>query len=338
MTRESTNTAPAVSDNASPLSLDDAANLDWTDPGEDTGPEEDEQQSDDETVETDDETDGQETEDTAADDDDADEDGQLDDESEPDDEGDTDDDEPPLAAIKDDAVIKLPNGESVTFGEAKSGYLRQADYSRKTQELGNQRRDLEALATNVSQAVDAIAGHLQKTLPPEPDPQLAITNPNEYTRKKALHDHAMAQIAKVLETARAPKETVNTLTQKQLDDLKRDELTKLAQDFPQIRTQDGFKTFFDTTSEVAKQLGYSDDEIGNATDHRLFKLAHYARIGMQAEAAKAKAKDKVKNSPPVAPAKRQKGQNAGKVRKNAEAMRRLSKTGSIHDAMAIEFD
>lgn len=335
MPRESDNLPSGGTDNAHPLSLDDAANLDWTDPGEDTGPEDDDQQSDDETVETDDETDGQETDETPADDDDADEDGQSDDE--PDDEDDTDDDEP-LAAIKDDAVIKLPNGESVTFGEAKSGYLRQADYSRKTQELGNQRRDLEALATNVSQAVDAIAGHLQKTLPPEPDPQLAITNPNEYTRKKALHDHAMSQIAKVLETAKPAKEAVNNLTQQQHDERKHAELTKLAQDFPQIRTQDGFKTFFDTTSEVAKQLGYSDEEIGNATDHRLFKLAHFARLGMQAEAAKAKAKDKVKNSPPVAPAKRQKGQNAGKVRKNAEAMRRLSKTGSIHDAMAIDFD
>lgn len=335
MPRESDNLPTGGTDNASSISLDDAANLDWVDPGEDTDPTDDEQQSPDEPVETDDEdVDGQD-EDAPVDDDDASEDGQSDDESEPDDEG---DDEPPLAAIKDDAVITLPNGENLSFGEVKAGYLRQADYSRKTQELGNKRREIEALATNVNQAVDAIAQHLEKTLPPAPDPQLAITNPNEYTRKKALHEHAMAQIAKVLETAKAPKDAVNTLTEQQHRELVASETAKLAEAFPQVRTTEGHKKFFDEASAIAKELGYSDDEIGQAVDHRLFKLAHWARIGMQAEAARRKAKDKVRNAPPVAPAKRQQGNNAAKARKNAEGMRRLAETGSIHDAMAIDFD
>lgn len=337
MTVETDTLPDGGTDNYAPLSLDDAANLDWTDPGEDTGTDDDEPQSDEETVEADDE--GQETDETTADDDNADEDGQSDDEPETDDDSEADDEAEPIAAeVKDDQVITLPNGESVTFGEAKAGYLRQADYSRKTQELGNKRRELEALATNVNQAVDAIAQHLEKTLPPAPDPQLAITNPNEYTRKKALHEHAMAQIAKVLETAKAPKEAVNTLTEQQHRELVASETAKLAEAFPQVRSPEGHKKFFDEASAVAKELGYSEEEIGQAVDHRLFKLAHWARIGMQAEAARRKAKDKVRNAPPVAPAKRQKGSNAAKARKNAEGMRRLAKTGSIHDAMMIDFD
>lgn len=337
MTKETTNSGADASESAlsNSISLDDAANLDWVDPGEDTDPTDDEQQSPDEPVETDDEdVDGQDEE-PPVDDDDASEDGQSDDESEPDDEG---DDEPPLAAIKDDAVITLPNGENLSFGEVKAGYLRQADYSRKTQELGNKRRDLEALATNVQSAVTAIADHLQKALPQPPDPNLAITDPNKYTRMKAVHDHAMAQLAAVVEAAHAPKQAMNQLTEQQHKELVASESAKLAEAFPQVRTQEGYKSFFDKTSETAKQLGYSDEEIAQAVDHRLFKLAHYARLGMQAEAAKAKARDKVKNAPPVAQPKRAKGKNAVAARRNADAMRRLEKTGSIHDAMSIDFD
>src|SRR5687767_11305753 len=42
----------------------------------------------------------------------------------------------------DDVIISMPSGEKLELKELKSGYMRQGDYSRKTQELGNKRRDL----------------------------------------------------------------------------------------------------------------------------------------------------------------------------------------------------
>lgn len=339
MPRESDNSAPVETDNAHPLSLDDAANLDWFDPGADTGPEDEELQSDDETVETDDEQDGQETDEATADDDASDEEGQPDDESDPDADGEDEAEAEQVAAeVKDDQVITLPNGESLPFGELKSGYLRQSDYSRKTQELSNKRRDLDALATNVNASVDALAGLLEKSLPPLPDQSLAFKDPQRHYAMKTARENAERRLQEVLEAAHAPKEATSTLTQADHDELVRNETVKLAEAFPQVRTPEGHKKFFDEASAIARELGYSDDEIGQATDHRLFKMAHYARLGMQAEAAQKKAKDKVRNAPPVAPTKRQQGPKVTKARKNAEGMRKLQKTGSIHDAMSIDFD
>jgi len=329
MTTENTNSPADAGESAlsqPSISLDDAANLDFYDPSEDNEEVEQEQQSNDEPVEAEDEESGQETEESA------DEDATVDE-----DEAETAD-EAGEAEPKDDVTVALPSGEKVALSELKSGYMRQADYSRKTQETAAQRRDLEALATSVTNSVNAIAEHLTKTLPPAPDPQLAVTYPGEYVRKKALHDQAMAGIAEVLKMAQAPKDATNKLTEQQHADLIKAETAKLNEAFPQTKTQEGHKKFFDAAAQTARELGYSDDEIASAVDHRLFKLAHYARLGMQAEAAKAKAKQKVVNAPPVAPNKRQQSANAANRQRNREAMKKLRQSGSLEDALAVDWD
>ena len=84
------------------------------------------------------------------------------------------------------------------------------------------------------------------------------------------------------------------------------------------------------------EMGFTAQELQQATDHRLFKLAHWARKGMAAEKARAAAKAKAQAAPPVAPHKP--GQGARAASGNAEAMRKLSRTGSLKDALAVDFD
>lgn len=309
------------------LSLDDASALDFDDPTEDTNEVEQAQQSESETDEAEAGQESDETQADAADD-------AGDDETEAEEAGEEDTSTPEPG----DDVSVTVNGEKLTLNELKRGYLREGDYTRKTQGLSQKEKTLEALATSVTNSVNAIAEHLTKTLPPAPDPQLAVTNPGEYVRKKALHDQAMAGIAEVLNLAQASKTATNTLTEQQHTDLIEAETAKLHEAFPQTKTKEGHKKFFDAASEAARELGYSEEEIASAVDHRLFKLAHYARLGMQAEAARAKAKQKVANAPPVAPNKRPQGANAAERQRNQQAMKKLRQSGSLEDALSIDFD
>lgn len=325
-TSEADNLPSGGTDNTHSLSLDDAVNLDFEDPSEDNEEVADEPQSDEEPVEATDDVD-QETEEAA-------------DEETPDDDTETGDDDPEAVEISDDILVPMDDGP-VPLKELKAGYMKQADYSRKTQELGNKRRDLEALSSRVSASVEAVAEFLQSSLPPAPNPALAIGTPaqqSQYLREKTLHDTAMAQVAALIEKANAPKDVLKTLTDEQRKEVLSTENAKLIEAFPTTTTPEGRKKFFEGTTAAAKKLGFSDEELKGVTDHRMFKLAHYARLGLAAEAAKAKAKQKVVNVPPVAPNKRQPGASATKARKNQEAMKRLARSGSIHDAMAIDFD
>jgi hypothetical protein len=326
MTEATANLAQAGSDSAAPsTSLDDLENLSYFDPDEDNEEAEKAQESTDETVETDDETTGQETDEAA----DADETAT---EAEGEGEADASNPEP-----KDDVTVSL-NGEQLPLKELKSGYMRQADYSRKTQEVATKRRDLEALSARVTGSVNAIAEFLVKQLPEAPDLALAATNPGEYVQKKALHDASMAQINAILSKVGEVKEVGNKLTTEQRSELLQAENVKLAEAFPATANPDGRKKFFDAAAGAARELGYTDAEIAQVLDHRMFALAHYARLGMQAEKAKAKAAKKVENVPPVAPQKRQPGLNAAKTQRNKEAVKRLARSGSLEDALAVDWE
>ena len=95
----------------------------------------------------------------------------------------------------------------------------------------------------------------------------------------------------------------------------------------------------DEAYSAAEAAGYSRQELQAYTDPRAFKMAWLAGIGQQALAAKAKAQAKVEKAPPVvAPQKAQQGQKAVVTRRSQQASARLNKSGSIHDAMGIDFD
>ena len=244
-------------------------------------------------------------------------------------------------------LIELPDGEKVTLDELKSGYMKERDYRFKTQELSNLRKsakaeaqqELQVLSNGVVNAIDAIADFLSQQIPPLPDASLAQIDPAAYTRQKALHEQAAAQVQALIEMGQSPRQVANTLTEQQAKAQRQEtakaEFAKLAEAFPEVRTQEGLERFNSNYMDVGTALGFSDHELQSAMDHRYYKLAHYAKLGMDAEKAKAKVQQKVAAAPKAAPNKR--GKPLGSAN-NRNAMDRLSQTGSLQDALGVDFD
>ncbi|MGU3496104.1 hypothetical protein ACLBXM_18840 [Xanthobacteraceae bacterium A53D] len=312
-----TDTLPAGgTDDARALSLDEAAALDINEGAEPEG-----------------DLDADAPEEAPADTD-------ADSDAEPEDEGSEEqgDEAPPPLEEPADTTSVTVNGEKITLADLKGGYLRQADYSRKTQAVATQRKDLEAMSARMEQSANALASFLAQQVPDAPHPSMAQTDPAGYVRQKAAHEAALAQVHTVFSQVAQVQGTRNTLNQQQHTELLAQENAKLAKAFPQTATEAGRKAFFDEAASAARDLGYSAEDISQAADHRMFALAHYAAIGLRAEQAKAKAAQKVANVPPVAQPKRQKTPEAARAAKNRDAMSRLGRTGSIEDAMAIDFN
>ncbi|MCA1491845.1 hypothetical protein [Sinorhizobium alkalisoli] len=116
------------------------------------------------------------------------------------------------------------------------------------------------------------------------------------------------------------------------------ENAKLLEAFPETGDDEGRRSFFADAFETARELGFSDEEMREVIDHRLFKLVHYARLGLNAERARAKALQKVSAAPALAPRTKAKSLAQRQSRESREAMQRLSRTGSIRDAMAVDFE
>lgn len=232
-------------------------------------------------------------------------------------------------------LVKLADGSELTLEEVTKGYLRQSDYTRKTQELVQTRKSLETDLQRIEGITQAFVDHLSAMVPALPDPSVALRDPNGYVRQKAQHDAAMAQVQKLIELGTQPKEIAATLNNADTRNRLAEEKQRLAERFPEIATKEGQEKFFASTAEAAQEAGFTLEELNGITDHRLFVLAHWAKEGMKAAQARQVAKAKVANVPPATP--RRPGQPA-QVNRNAEAMRKLSKSGSIRDALSVNWD
>jgi hypothetical protein len=249
---------------------------------------------------------------------------------------DGEDDEDSEAQAKPD-LIELPDGTKVERDEVVKGYLRQSDYTAKTTAVAEQRKRLEAETTRINGITEAFIDHLAQMIPPAPDQALAYRDPNAYTRAKAAHDAAVAQVQQLVQVGEQAKQVQQGVQQAEMQQVIAEENRKLAERFPETTNQKGRQEFFGQVAETAQALGFSMDELQSATDHRLFTLAHYAALGMKAEQAKGKAKEKAAKAPPATPQKPSASKRQGAAR-NREAMKRLAKTGSFEDALQVDFD
>ena len=243
--------------------------------------------------------------------------------------------EPEEAEPEAPAQISLPDGTQVTLDEAVKGYLRQADYTRKAQEVSQKRQALEADLQIVSGITEAFIDHLTKMVPPSPDPAMALRDPTGYVRAKATYDAAMAQVQQLIEIGKKPKEVGEKLSAADKQSLVAQENALLAERFPVVATPQGRQKFFESAATAAQELGFSMDELSGVTDHRMFALAHWANEGLKAAKARETAKAKVANVPPSTP--RKPGQPA-QANRNTDAMRKLARSGSIKDAMRVDWE
>lgn len=249
--------------------------------------------------------------------------------------------EPAAHTLGDDALIDI-GGEKVTLRELKDRGLREKDYRQKTMQTGEMSRAVRSQAERLQQSVNALAELVASRLPPEPDPSLAYTDYQTYAQQKAIFDATQAELHAVLQHAHQAQAVSNELSQverTQRLNLAAETLASDPEVGAQIRDPAKARQFFDTAYKAAEAAGYSRQELQAYTDPRAFKMAWLAGIGQQALAAKAKAQAKVEKAPPVvAPQKAQQGQKAVVTRRSQQASARLNKSGSIHDAMGIDFD
>lgn len=235
------------------------------------------------------------------------------------------------------------DGEQVTVTpeEVKASYMRQKDYTKKTQELAEQRRAFEAEANAVlserqqyQQLLGALAEQLQQTAGPEPDwDALRATDPieyslqwTEYQRKQQKQQVIAAEQQRLAQLQQVEQQKMMAQT------LERERQALLAV-VPEWKDAEKAKAEKVMVIEQGKKLGFSDEELANAFDHRaivaLRKAALYDQLMSKKQA--------VVNQKPAVAKQVVKPGSKGTVDNSAKkrAEQRLNQTGSIRDAAAL---
>lgn len=238
-------------------------------------------------------------------------------------------------SLTDDVLVTIKGGEQVSLAELRDGYMRQSHFTRERQ------KDAQR-ASHIQRVTEKVQAFLQAQIPPPPHPSMAYSAPQQYQALMAQHDasvRAWQHATELGEEAKEQSESFMTDEQQQALDEQR---ALMIEKFPVLATKQGRDDFVKEVSALTSRAGYSEEEVRGLGDYRAITVLRYAAKGLAAEiaAAKAKAKLKGKDIPPVnpaAPVKRQAPQNA-QGQKSKEAMQKLARSGSIHDAMNVDFE
>lgn len=192
--------------------------------------------------------------------------------------------------------IQVPEDEVIL------GYQRQADYTRKTSAISEQRKAIEAEAHAVAQERAYYASQLAQLaqsfqLPPEPDYKLAQSDPLGYVQARAQWEAQARQYQAVQqEQQRLAQQTANDQQQHYQRHLQ-SEMEKLTEVLPTWKDPARAKAEKAELTAYLRDAGYSDDEIGSATDHRAIVLARKAAAYDKLMSSKATVEQKVAQAP-----------------------------------------
>jgi len=230
--------------------------------------------------------------------------------------------------------------EQIPLDEAVKGYQRQADYSRKTAALSEERKGFEAERQAVTQEraqyaqlLTALQQQVQATMQQEPDWQkLYDTDPLEYVRQKDVWRERQDKLA----AAQFESQRLATLQaqeqQAALAKLVAENREKLTQAIPAWKDSKKWDADRPKLLEYGQKLGFTAEELGQTYDHRAVVALYKA---MQFDALNANRPQPVASKGPKAASA---GSAASAPRAASEvtkAKQRLAQTGRLGDAASL---
>jgi hypothetical protein len=274
----------------------------------------------------------------------------------PDEEFDSDDDD---ADLDDDeyeseerqaaeAYTVKVNGEevSVELDELKNGYSRQADYTKKSQALAEEKKTFEQARDAIvlerqqyAQLLGALQQQLNVNNEPAPDfERMYDEDPIEATRQERQWRQRQGAKQQKLQAIRVEQQRVSQANQQrqqqQMHELITAEVERLPEVIPEWKDQERAGQEREQLREYLLENGVAEDEMQALVRANHIKVLRKAMLYDQGQTKVKKATKKASRSKTVKPGGRQ-GQVAPRSRKLKKARQRLKDTGRLDDAAGL---
>ena len=258
------------------------------------------------------------------------------------------DEEEADAEDEQEPVFSLEDGTEVNLDELKRGYLRQSDYTKKTQELAQGRQQLTELMGAREQEQQTLAENLNLALSVvEPQlAELAKTDWNalaqedaySYAEKQALFQQAQARYNALAEQSQKLVQRSEQERQAALQAKLQREGQALKMKLPDMADPNKAKKLnADIRNYATESLGLSEQEARGISDHRLVLALHKAmQFDNMHQGELTAAKKKLQKSPKRAMRAGQPKTQAQRQKATREAqMSKLKQTGKVEDALGL---
>lgn len=222
------------------------------------------------------------------------------------------------------------DGETLSVEEIKLGYLRQGDYTKKTQAVAEQRKAAEDQTKSYESTLSALLTASGADLSRFDNvnwEQAAVENPDQYKAAKAMYEQTQQTFNFIKSQADEHQQRVQDQQQAMVKERATESLTVLKSTIPNWNND-----VYYSIGEYAKDtLGVSSEEFNGITDHRSITAMYKA---MQFDRAKTETQKKVKASPKkTLSGKKAEPADLGKKETYRKARERLKKSGRMEDAV-----
>lgn len=249
-------------------------------------------------------------------------------------EGDSEEEEQPQVF-----TVKVDGKEvEVTLDELQKGYSRTQDYTRKTQQIAEVRKQTEAELQEVraereqyAQLLGALQAQVQQAAQPNIDwDRLYNEDPIEWVRQREVMRENQEKAAAIQSEQQRLAQLSQQEQAQQRQALLAQEQEALVAAIPEWKDAKKAQAEKAMLVQFGQKIGFTPDDLKNVVDHRAVVMLRKAALYDQMMSKRGQIKPVTNNGPrPAKPGA------AGRVSSNTEAMRaqqRLAKTGRVDDA------
>ena len=266
-------------------------------------------------------------------------DGDSDDgEGEGEDASDDDGDDEPNDDDGEKKEIELDDGTKVDSHVLTKAWQQHASNTRKGQDLAAERKLVQEAAeafdggsAKVKAVHERITTWLKENLLPEPTEADYAKDEKAAARQQRLHDKQQKALKEFLELGGEVDEATKEVSAKEL----KAQAEKFAADLltarPNLSDSGEMEKFIAANKKTAKEFGFTDEEMDGPIDPRYHELLHFAALGKKAKTAKSSGKPRTTST-------RKTRTTSLKRSDNVAAMKRLNKTGSVADALKVDWE
>jgi hypothetical protein len=240
-------------------------------------------------------------------------------------------------------TVKVDGKEvEVTLDELQKGYSRTQDYTRKTQQIAETRKAVDAEASAIraereqyAQLLGALKQQLESTEAPVDMDRLYNEDPIEWVRQSEV----MRQKQDKLAAIQSEQQRLSQLTaQQRAQEMQAHLATQqeaLIQAVPEWKDSKKAKAEKALLIEFGQKIGFSEEELKNVYDHRAVIALRKAALYDQMMSKRGQIKPVINNGP--RPAKPSAAGRVSTTTESTRAKQRLAKSGRVNDAAsAIE--
>lgn len=239
--------------------------------------------------------------------------------------------------------VKIDGEEAeVTLEEALSGYQRERTFHKRMNEVSQKSKAIEAESAETKRLRDQYAEGLQQLEQalkvPEPNwEELRRTKTNEeFASIHAEYQIQQNNLAKVQQQQQAIMSQQQAEAQAQYQNHLKAEFDTMLDKIPTWRDEKVREAERSKVISYAKsQMGYTDDEIAQASDHRAIVTLRKAMLYDELMGGKTQAKKKVKTAPKMVKAGSPKTKSEVVSKRNQDMMKRFNNNSTVEGAVEL---